>query len=175
MLNPLDSLDLRELDETTFIQTLADAKVCIEKEIPQVTKCVELPMKDMTQLVEGYLNDKELKEFKILKFFKDDKNGPTSNWEDEHLFPNLCQLDCEYLTARIELEQMGILPTIAKRHLDLYLGFIHTLVAPEHSTANLMNKVTLLVLINGCHSIKQSDVVGIKGTKIATSENQNQN
>ena len=25
MLNPLDSLDLRELDETTFIQTLADA------------------------------------------------------------------------------------------------------------------------------------------------------
>ena len=90
----------------------------------------------MTQLVEGYLNDKELKEFKILKFFKDNKNGLTSNWEDEHLFPNLCQLDCEYLTARIELEQMGILPTIAKRHLDLYLGFIHTLLAPENFTAN---------------------------------------
>ena len=73
------------------------------------------------------------------------------------------------------MEQMGILPTIAKRQLAPYLGFTHTLVAPEHSTANLMNKVTcffLLVLINGCHSIKQLDIEGIKGTKIATSENQ---
>ena len=64
VLNPLDSLDLRELDETTFIQTLADTEVCIEKKIPQVTS-VKLTVKDMTQLVEGFLNDKELKEFKI--------------------------------------------------------------------------------------------------------------
>ena len=65
VLNPLDSLDLRELDETMFIKTLADAEVCIEKKIPQVTNCVELTVKDITQLVEGFLNDKELKEFKI--------------------------------------------------------------------------------------------------------------
>ena len=107
MLNPLDSLDFRELDETTFIKTLADTKVCIEKKIPQVTNCVELTVKDMTQLVEGFLNDKELKEFKILQFFKDNKTGLTDNWEDEHLFPKLCQLGWEYPTARLELEQMG--------------------------------------------------------------------
>ena len=47
VLDPLDSLDLRELDQTTFIQTLADTEVCIEKKIPQVTSV------KLTQLVEG--------------------------------------------------------------------------------------------------------------------------
>ena len=73
------------------------------------------------------------------------------------------------------MEQLGILPTIAKRHLAPYLGFTHTLVAPEHSDAILMNKVTLfflVFLITGCNGIKQLDIEGIKGTKIATSENQ---
>ena len=38
-----------------------------------------------------------------------------------------------------------------------------------------MNKVTLfflVFLITGCNGIKQLDIEGIKGTKIATSENQ---
>ena len=54
---------------------MADADLSIEEEIPQeVTSCemnVELTVKYLTQIVEEYLKDKDLKEVEFLKFFRD--------------------------------------------------------------------------------------------------------